>query len=125
MFNFIKKLFHKEQTKICKRCGQIKPVSQFKPNRKWDDGLSKWCIECIGKNKENVATPTKTKVCYRCREEKPVSEFHLNAKSADGLHTYCKPCRREYDKNRHLAKKVKPRQELSYKVSNRGNVELN
>jgi hypothetical protein len=32
--------------KTCRKCGETKPVSEFRRNPRVRDGLSSWCSEC-------------------------------------------------------------------------------
>jgi superfamily II helicase len=34
------------QTKVCRHCGQEKPISEFYPSKKTKDGHDSWCKEC-------------------------------------------------------------------------------
>jgi hypothetical protein len=35
-----------EETKACRKCGEVKPVADFPENRKLRDGRSSWCRSC-------------------------------------------------------------------------------
>lgn len=41
-------------SKVCSRCGQKKPNSAFKPQRRSADGLAARCKECQGEREEKV-----------------------------------------------------------------------
>ena len=40
-------------TKLCFKCGKVKPIGEFFKNREWVDelGHDKWCRDCVGKCK--------------------------------------------------------------------------
>ena len=38
--------YREKETKGCRKCGQLKPVSEFRRNPRCRDGLSSWCSEC-------------------------------------------------------------------------------
>lgn len=40
-----------KQTKLCLKCGRVKPVADYYSNRSWDEQLGKdiWCKNCVNK----------------------------------------------------------------------------
>lgn len=46
------------ETKLCLKCGRVKPISEYYANRDWEDQLGKdiWCKECVNRcsNKDEV-----------------------------------------------------------------------
>src|SRR5579884_1155433 len=84
-------------TKRCPACGQDKPLSAFRRQRKSRDGYQRLCADCAQRRTEDrraqldARDPT-LKVCPRCGEGKPLSEFWRSKARTDGLQTYCKPC---------------------------------
>jgi 5-methylcytosine-specific restriction endonuclease McrA len=32
--------------KLCRRCGEVQPLSQFVPNKRYRDGYASWCKDC-------------------------------------------------------------------------------
>lgn len=40
-----------KQTKLCLKCGRVKPVADYYSNRSWDEQLGKdiWCKDCVNK----------------------------------------------------------------------------
>lgn len=90
--------------KICSRCGDKKPVSQFsKHSVPRNDGVSYWCKACVKewgdarrqkRREANACRPLPLfKRCFKCKQDKPNSEFHRYISSADGLTSSCKDCR--------------------------------
>lgn len=39
------------ETKLCLKCGRVKPISEYYANRDWDEQLGKdiWCKECVNR----------------------------------------------------------------------------
>lgn len=39
------------QTKLCLKCGRVKPISEYYTNRDWEDQLGKdiWCRDCVNR----------------------------------------------------------------------------
>ena len=39
------------QTKLCSKCGKVKPITNFTKNRDWDEefGYDRWCKDCLTK----------------------------------------------------------------------------
>ena len=92
-------------TKVCPKCGEEKPVSEFNKSTSRVDGLTSWCKACVGisgrqsrrRRKDNGPTIIRTtKVCPTCSEEKPVSEFYKRRSTVDGLTHQCKACQKLY-----------------------------
>lgn len=46
------------ETKLCLKCGRVKPISEYYANRDWEEQLGKdiWCKECVNRcaNKDEV-----------------------------------------------------------------------
>jgi 5-methylcytosine-specific restriction endonuclease McrA len=97
-------------TKGCRKCGKIKPLSEFGPDKRLKSGRFSWCRKCasedqhargirdfrkrreesIAKRKAEVEGSIKT--CSRCHEDKPVSDFGFNDHSRDGRSPVCRRC---------------------------------
>jgi ribosomal protein L28 len=85
--------------KICYRCKEDKPSSDFKPNTYRKDGLHYLCRSCdklrndarIVRNLAKLVVPEK-KVCFTCKIEKPAKEFWEDSRSVDGLSYNCASC---------------------------------
>ncbi|MCP2342614.1 endonuclease domain-containing protein [Actinomadura rupiterrae] len=99
------------QTKVCRDCGQAKPVTEFWKRKASKDGLSLYCRDCfaqrnaVSHRKKAAAegrqmkefqrrriVPEGMKYCPRCEEVKSVQDFGRNRSSRSGLSGYCKPC---------------------------------
>lgn len=41
------------KTKLCSRCNEVKPITEFTKNREWEDeyGYDRWCKDCLKKCK--------------------------------------------------------------------------
>lgn len=74
--------------KKCPRCGRSSPYSVFKNSQKYDDGLTKWCAECLEAPRD---TP-KQKYCPKCKKRRMKTNFYKNGNRWDGLTAWCKAC---------------------------------
>lgn len=76
----------------CKKCGKIKPVSEFSRVRKTQNGYEYYCNECISpeKYKENQLKSKLSllglRKCKDCGEIKPISEFTANGVRCSSCH---------------------------------------
>ena len=109
-----------EETKVCNKCGEVKPLSLFYKSKY--KGTSYYCKKCMDENrkvnksktpeqreadklakKESIKQKNEylrslpTKVCKICEIEKSRSEFSKRGSAADGLRSECKICCSEYD----------------------------
>lgn len=83
--------------KTCPRCGQHKPHTAFKSNRRRKDKLAVHCRECeavLAEIRTQQPDPVrgKTKLCAGCATVKPYADFNKNSRRNDGLQTYCREC---------------------------------
>lgn len=120
---------HAPNMKVCSRCKQEKPITDFYKNNNNKSGLDSHCKSChntrinerrrkqrkalreLTKAIPSEVIPLRTKVCNICKQEKPITEFYTNTTKKDGLDSYCKPCRNimqrdRYRKEKDLLKKV-------------------
>lgn len=88
--------------KTCTNCRVEKKTSDFYRMTRSNDGLQKWCKDCMNqaykkKAEERFATGPSiirdAKVCQDCNTRKPINQFYVKrGYSADGYGSYCKPC---------------------------------
>lgn len=104
--------------KICTKCLEVKPVTDFGANKQSPSGLTSYCKPCLAiKAREMRATPEgkkrhyestvrwidkvsasgvvhsgRVKLCLRCREEKTFDLFPKNRRTKEGIGTYCLVC---------------------------------
>lgn len=94
--------------KLCRDCGQDKPLEEFSPAKKASDGRTSYCRPCLRVRHQRYrdaqnggeprrrsaarATSSGVKWCPGCTQELPRVEFGRNRSSSDGLTAYCKPC---------------------------------
>jgi hypothetical protein len=94
--------------KLCRDCGELRPVSEFTRDRARRDGLSFYCKvharqrvlsskdarKGPPKRRHPRATPVAPgyKWCPDCATVKPLEEFVRNATQPSGRAPYCKPC---------------------------------
>lgn len=99
--------------KVCKGCGELKSVEQFKRHHKARDGFTNRCKDCAARESAEVYAKNRDKKkvgpkrCSQCEQTKSRSEFHRNRAQVDGLQNVCKACFSELGKGR--GRKPKPR----------------
>ncbi len=88
--------------KLCKACGQTKPLDQFHNDRSKPDGKNFYCKPCmIAKQHEYAARPPRRKdpegmrTCSRCKTLKPLTDYHVSRRRIDGIDRRCKACNAE------------------------------
>lgn len=91
------------KTKLCTKCNQIKPMTEFYLDISHPSGHCAKCKQCAAEYskeynlrrkriKEKLKNMPKDKTCSLCKETKPITEFY-RAKSSKDLHTnWCKDC---------------------------------
>jgi HNH endonuclease len=100
--------------KLCRKCGEFKPYSEFTKNAQIKDGHHVYCKTC--KHAYEATTPgtngrgfrlTKQQLqlrtekrCGRCGQTKSVEDFTRLSTSVDGRYCYCRDCKREIEKAR-------------------------
>lgn len=94
-------------TKICRKCGEEKPLSEFYRYKTRGTQMFSRCKPCSisekqeikmrkaerNRAREDIIYP-ETKWCYKCKQVKSSSEFHKSTARDDGLRADCKKCRR-------------------------------
>lgn len=106
--------------KICTKCLEVKPITNFGANKQSPSGLTSYCKRCLaikaremratpeGKKRHYESTirwvekindaespylnPVQVKLCLRCREEKTLNLFPKNRRTKHGVGTYCLVC---------------------------------
>ena len=100
--------------KYCRKCDDILPISEFKPNPKLKSGLHSYCNNCVKTNSTYVKKLVSCEVidghkhCSKCEELLPVDMFRENLKLKSGLHSYCNICNPPKEKKPIKEKKVLP-----------------
>jgi recombination endonuclease VII len=95
-------------TKLCRDCGQHRPVGDFWRDRRRSDGLAFYCKvharqrwfmsrdrrAGIPKHRfaREVVVPDGWKWCPDCDTVKPLTDFPRTRANKSGTYTYCKPC---------------------------------
>lgn len=95
--------------KVCSRCRESLPVTEFNKCSKESDGLNCTCRSCVNaRRKEYLKRPSNrvrryvktepimhgTKTCSSCRKELPVLYFTVHRTAKDGLYSSCRECNR-------------------------------
>lgn len=82
-------------SKICKQCGEEKPLQDFGSVSRNKDGHSGTCKTCRCQNlaewRQKILSSESSKKCARCGIEKPMGEFSNHP-------SYCRECRRALDR---------------------------
>jgi 5-methylcytosine-specific restriction endonuclease McrA len=92
-----------ESEKICRKCKQQKPVTEFYIELSESDGFRDQCKDCCKKataarrevyrQRGKIAVPLGyEKLCRGCGQIKPISEFSAEPSSGDGYRNKCKDC---------------------------------
>jgi len=82
-------------TKYCKVCRELKPLTAFHPNKYGFRGKKPTCKFCMGHKptKDRFPEPPEGyKWCTKCEELKSFDKFHNLASAKDGLRSQCKTC---------------------------------
>ena len=102
--------------KICTKCNEQKPYTQFYKEKANKDGHQRYCKNCSKQTNSkwykavNNNVPTVlVKTCSCCREQKSAILFYKQKNTKDGLQNMCKQCSTNYkktnlDRVRRLAK---------------------
>jgi 5-methylcytosine-specific restriction endonuclease McrA len=99
-------------TKVCTKCSEEKPLTDYNRARLGRYGLTAVCRECKAaefqaryapvKERNEIARCERAKAtqkeCGKCLATKPVSEFTPNKRGALGVNKWCKPCYNQYGK---------------------------
>ncbi len=112
------KVFVTDNQKLCTKCQQTLPISEFWKDATMKCGYFSWCKTCTrGKPFEVTFDAEKNiKKCVTCDEWKPTTEFHNSKAIKCKFSSNCKTCKRkQYDKRKknnkfatqmHFAKKL-------------------
>lgn len=76
--------------KSCPNCKRSLPFTSFRTSSKHEDGLTKWCIECLSTPRDS--THSNKKKCPSCKKTRLKTSFYKNSKQPDGLTKWCKTC---------------------------------
>jgi hypothetical protein len=91
--------------KLCSKCNEILPVSNFRENLKIKSGLHSHCNSCIKTYVNKLPSSDVVdghKMCLKCNELLPVDKFRENLTVKSGLHSYCIDCTIIPKKNKEL-----------------------
>lgn len=78
----------KKSKKRCPRCNRDLNSNRFKPSTKYEDGLTKWCQECLLAPKDTRYK----KYCPKCKKVRLKTSFKPNTKRWDNLTLWCQHC---------------------------------
>ena len=76
--------------KDCPSCKRTLTFDLFRTSSKHEDGLTKWCGECLSVPRESKQSNKKQ--CPNCKKNRFKTSFYKNSKQADGLTKWCKTC---------------------------------
>lgn len=92
-------------TKLCSKCLQEKPKTEFYKRDRTEDGLQYHCKECVKNNRKRLYYEEKGtiprlkpkaeegfKCCNRCLEIKPLEQFYSRKSTKDGKQGSCIEC---------------------------------
>ena len=91
-------------SKLCRKCNQIKPLTEYTKDKTKSDGLESNCKSCRyikskqyrDKNKQvnvnKICNKNDVRICPKCKKQKLYTEFYKFAANPLGLAAYCKLC---------------------------------
>lgn len=88
-----------DTTKVCRKCGETKPLTEFGRYTRYPDGLHRWCKACCfayRRARPSYEPTDQEKECAQCGETKPAVAFQKNRYSKDGRASWCKECCHKY-----------------------------
>lgn len=98
-------------SKLCRRCGESKPFSEFHKSATSHDGAQSLCKPCKADAQRryrgtppkdpNIPTsvPAGQSYCSRCKCIKPSGDFAKSTHNTTGLHVWCRECNSVSHKN--------------------------
>jgi hypothetical protein len=89
--------------KICQKCNQYKPLTQYNKNKSKKDGLDIYCKGCVIENSKKyrperiilLPQDPNNKICVKCSKEKSKTEFSKMKSQTDSLNYWCRVCVKE------------------------------
>lgn len=84
----------KTSVKVCENCKKTKDANQFFHSEKNDDGLTKWCRQCLEESRGRTVSQQSRhyKVCPKCQQRRLKTNFEKNTNNPDGLTKWCRYC---------------------------------
>lgn len=79
------------ETKVCKKCGQILPITEFNQVPSMKEGFDNTCKNCRREMKGSIRTPSILH-CPVCNRDLPYYKFIVARKSHTGRMWCCKEC---------------------------------
>ena len=91
-------------SKVCRKCNQIKPLTEYTKDKTKLDGLESSCKSCrcikskqyIDKNKQvnanKIFNKNDVRICPKCKKQKLYTDFYKCVTNPLGLAAYCKLC---------------------------------
>ncbi|MCL1496242.1 hypothetical protein CO583_01790 [Parasaccharibacter sp. TMW2.1882] len=96
-------------TKVCRKCGIEKPLSDFVKRKSSPDGRRTFCKACLNMELREQRQPKVNhppnlsavvangkKGCSQCEEMLPVSRFAVSSSRKCGLQSRCRDCEKDY-----------------------------
>ena len=99
------RIYDEYDVKICSKCKQSKPLTDYYKDRTNSSGLESYCKSCrsikskhyYDKNKQinanRIFTENDIRTCSTCKQQKLYTEFNKCISDKSGLESYCKDCR--------------------------------
>lgn len=90
--------------RLCNKCKQLKPITEFIICRQRKDGYETCCKDCqhekyhtfvegmTDERLAQIAIEKPLKTCTDCGEEKSIKDFPICRENPDGRHYYCNSC---------------------------------
>jgi hypothetical protein len=103
--------------KVCARCKEEKPRTEFSRDATMNDGLNRICKVCTLEKSKKYRAPKRT--CPKCGEAKYLNRFSDEDGNEGGQASWCKECKREAVKQQREADKQRARRPVNEKRCSR------
>lgn len=103
--------------KLCRGCGKLKELTEFRVDNSRKDGRQSRCKTCKGKQEKEIL-PSDVKRCSKCKKVKHLDEFHKDKTTSSGYASRCKNCIARYQEQYRETNKglIQQRKQIDYQA---------